>query len=267
MSNKTDITFEQVQSFILKKVSERAKLLGLEVDGANIGGEESMLDSGFFDSLSFLDLLGEIENEYDVEIDLSEHEPAYFMTANGFASITIGSVADSFEENEGAEKTENSELQYEDITPEHPQWNDVAKLFHAMYSYFLDKNLKIPLAKNGEEIWLKSLKNNIGRTNRIFGCLDGEILIGYVHGTIKILPAFLEGNTVGFINGIYINTEYRKKGIADELYKMVEEWFQTRNVDSVELQVLDDNEAAIAFWHKTGFEYELLQMRKILQGA
>lgn len=264
MGNKTDVSFERVQKFISARIYARATLLGLNEAEVDSVGRESLLDLGFFDSLSFLELLSEIENEFAIEIDLSEYDPAYFVTLNGLASIATESQTTlvNFEKNDTG--IEIGEFRYESLTPEHRKWNDLAKLFRAMYSHLLEKDLKIPLAENGEKVWLSSIEHSIEKTNKVIGCLRNDRLVGYAHGTIKLLPVYLEGNAVGFFSGLYVEPEQRKNGIAEKLSEILEEWFKYRRVDSIELQVLTENELAITFLGSIGFKKELLQMRKKL---
>ena len=54
------------------------------------------------------------------------------------------------------------------------------------------------------------------------------------------------------------------KGVGRAMWSELEQWFRSKSVDSLELQVLCGNEPAVAALRAIGFQAELLQMRKRL---
>ncbi|MDU0205141.1 GNAT family N-acetyltransferase [Paenibacillus sp. MAH-36] len=140
-------------------------------------------------------------------------------------------------------------------------------LFVLMYDYMGDKGLLQPLVPGGEKMWSKSLLPTLGKFGVVWLALNGEEVIGFIQGMIKLLPNYLGGGKVGIISHVYVKPEMRQYGIGSELAKKLEEWFVTKNIDSIELQVLYHNEKARNFWENTGYEYEVYQMRKFLVGV
>ena len=268
MNNKKTITKPIVKNFILQQLKNRMEILGVEPEPKNniISNGQSLVDSGLYDSLSFLDLLVAIENEFNLEIDLSEYDPEYFVTPDGLTTIvTKSTIILPKEKNVPVISEESSGLIYEELTPLHPCWSNLPDFFNMLYTYLETFDLKIPLKKNGANLWLKSIEKTLGRTNYVIGTTDSGKLVGYLHGYMKILPIYLEGGYVGIMSSMYVLPEYRKHGVAAQMAKRMIQWFESREVHSIEAQVQVENELVINFWQKNGLEKELVQVRRVVK--
>ena len=89
----TEKTAQDVKGFILDLVKVQAVRLGGGIE-ETLNDETSLVESGLFDSFSFMALLAEVENKFCVELDLSQHEPEYFTRLNGLSLITARLIAD-----------------------------------------------------------------------------------------------------------------------------------------------------------------------------
>lgn len=145
---------------------------------------------------------------------------------------------------------------------DHPSWDQVAIMFTRMYDRMEEMGLQLPLAEDGTEKWIKTTQNTSGKFGILVVAREGDKAVGFAHGMIKFLPDYLGGYPIGTITHIFVEEEARKSGIGRELVNELEEWFSTRNVHSVELQVISGNSAGKGFWKKLGYEEELLQYRK-----
>ncbi len=150
------------------------------------------------------------------------------------------------------------------IQKDFDRFDQLLLLYKLFYEGMNDQGLMLPLANNGETFWLDSVKLKLGKLANVYIAESDGILIGFSSGYIKLLPGFLGGGKVGFIDGIYLLPEYRKTGIALGLYEALEVWFAEQKVVSVELQVLLGNQGGIKFWEKMGYKTELQQMRKLV---
>jgi ribosomal protein S18 acetylase RimI-like enzyme len=68
----------------------------------------------------------------------------------------------------------------------------------------------------------------------------------------------------GYIAGIYIRPEDRRRGLGRLLVAAAESWFSSRGIKTCELHVLHANEAARRFWEGTGYKPLTTGMRKQL---
>jgi GNAT superfamily N-acetyltransferase len=150
----------------------------------------------------------------------------------------------------------------EPLVPSHPLWSDLPTLFRRMYDDMGRHGLRLPLAVDGEALWVKNVAFGVGKYAIVVGARHDDRLIGFAHGTLKSIPDYLGAQRVGFVSHIYVAPEHRRGGTARGLYRAMDDWFRDRGVKSIELQVLVDNEAAIRFWTSLGYAPELVQLRK-----
>ena len=95
---------------------------------------------------------------------------------------------------------------------------------------------------------------------------DDDKIIGYALIEKREAPcneynSFKEDN-FAYIYEIIILPEYRFKGYGTELISKAKEWAKLRNLTSIELNVLNNNYSARAFYENVGFEEYQIKMRK-----
>ena len=144
------------------------------------------------------------------------------------------------------------------------EWDRLGECMEAMYSSLESQGWPFPLAEGGAEMWLKPVRNTIGRFGRMVVAKANGSIIGFAHGMIKFLPDYLGGHAIGFVTHIYVDNNYRETGTGRRMVEMLEEWFRQKKVHSIELQVITGNTGGIDFWKKLGYLEELRQYRKTL---
>ncbi len=143
-----------------------------------------------------------------------------------------------------------------------PALEEVKQMFQSMYDAE-GPDLAVQLTEAGAETWLRGVCKGLGRFGIIcIANLDGKN-VGFAHGSLRILPDFYGGQKIGYISHIFVDEAVRKKGAGEGLVRKLEQWFADKEVHSVELQVLINNEAGTAFWQRMGYPLELLQCRKM----
>lgn len=151
-----------------------------------------------------------------------------------------------------------------EITEKQDAAFDVIKeLFEEMYAYMCEHGLKLELAEDGAQKWIKSVQTGLGRFGTLYVCEVNGAVKGFAHGSIRLSPDYLGSQKLGVVTHIHVSVEYRGSGAGSALLKSLERWFRKNNVASIELQVLVANEAGVAFWEKQGYSRELLQYRKM----
>lgn len=143
-------------------------------------------------------------------------------------------------------------------------WETVAELFTRMYSRMDELGLLLTLAPDGAEKWLKTARNTSGKFGLVILAKKGENAVGFAHGMIKFLPDYLGGFPVGSITHVFVDDDYIRSGIGRDMVNLLEEWFRTKKVHSIELQVIIGNPDAKEFWKKLGYLEELQQYRKTI---
>jgi GNAT superfamily N-acetyltransferase len=112
----------------------------------------------------------------------------------------------------------------------------------------------------------------------------------YPESTIKsetadLIVSEVDGNVVGFAHvleskslpydcivqykiavciDLYVKPAYRKMGVATELLKAVKEWAKKRDLDFIEIKVLVENDNAINFYEREGYNKIYHTMRYLI---
>lgn len=98
----------------------------------------------------------------------------------------------------------------------------------------------------------EDMKSN---NNYFFGYILKEELIGFIHLSIRYeYVNGSESSPVGYIEGIYIEREYRRLGYARELVNFAFAFFKKKNLLEVISDSKIDNEEGIRFHKALGFE-------------
>ena len=138
----------------------------------------------------------------------------------------------------------------------------IKKLFAQMYEFFTQKGLTISLVKNGEEIWMDSILPTLNRLNILFVAVEHDEVIGFIYGYFSFTREHTGSLKVGVISETYVKPGSRKKGNGKLLVATIENWFISKDVHSIELQVICNNESALSFWGKSGYTRESIRFRK-----
>lgn len=143
--------------------------------------------------------------------------------------------------------------------------DQIEQLLPAMYLYMSQCGLTLPLADGGAAKWRLAAQRTIGRLGTIAVACDGEQVVGFVRGVIRLGPDHLGSTKIGFVDHTFVAEKYRGQGVGRKLFTLLENWFRDSAVKRLELQVLCQNKSAIAAWSAFGFAPELLQMQKTIE--
>lgn len=81
---------------------------------------------------------------------------------------------------------------------------------------------------------------------------DGIKAVSYVMLAFTFDLEF--GGFEGLVTDLYIDAKYRGRGLGERALKVVDEHCRSQGISTVELQVVEDNEDAQAFYRKIGFK-------------
>jgi ribosomal protein S18 acetylase RimI-like enzyme len=124
-----------------------------------------------------------------------------------------------------------------------PLWVNLNKHHEVNSRYFPDKfkNLTFDMRK-------KKLMNDANTKLRIdlVKDVENQAFVGYCISSITI-------DSLGEIDSLYIEPEYRKFGIGDKLMSRSLEWLDSKNVRMKIIAVAEGNEQVFDFYKKYGF--------------
>jgi GNAT superfamily N-acetyltransferase len=149
--------------------------------------------------------------------------------------------------------------------PSDPLLRKLPSLFGSMYDEMRPQGLMLDISGDGPQKWLEGVSRTLGKTSCIVGAITGDDLAGFAHGSLRFTPDYLGSQLTGMVSHIYVCPDMRREGIARKLLEQLEGWFIQKKVSSIDLQVVSGNEAAHAFWLKSGYKTELVQYRKVLK--
>ena len=117
---------------------------------------------------------------------------------------------------------------------------DIAIQLYTDHTYddIFEENAEL-LKKDGESMWL---------------CYDGDRPIAYAHASLRYdYVEGTNGGTIGYLEGIYVVSEYRNKGIARELVAICENWARENGCAEFASDCELDNVDSLKFHLKVGF--------------
>lgn len=79
----------RIQKFVLKELQTKLSYLGISSD--SVDDDFDLIGSGVLDSMSFIELIGAVENEFGIEMDFEDVESAELTSIQGFVSCAVGS--------------------------------------------------------------------------------------------------------------------------------------------------------------------------------
>jgi len=83
--------------------------------------------------------------------------------------------------------------------------------------------------------------------------IDEGKVIGYSYSLISDPSNLVKRGKYGNIHDLFITASHRRKGIGEMMFVEIMKWFQSNNIDRVELDVITQNQIASSFWEKHGF--------------
>lgn len=92
----------------------------------------------------------------------------------------------------------------------------------------------------------------------IFTCFiaenDAGQAIGFIELSLRNIVDGVIGGPVGYIEGIYLDPEYRNKGVGQALISGAMDWFRNKGCQQVATDTEIDNHSAQAYFEKLGFQ-------------
>ena len=118
--------------------------------------------------------------------------------------------------------------------PDDPAWTQLPDLFRTMYAEMARHGVLLPLARDGEHIWVKGAMVGAEKFGRTVVLEDGEGIHGFAHGALKMAPEHLGGVLLGQVTHVHVGPLHRRSGHGERLFRVLEEWFQERKVSRID---------------------------------
>jgi len=119
--------------------------------------------------------------------------------------------------------------------------------------------------RTGDDVRYYDLEELISSSDAeiVVGEIDGEI-IGCGYARIESSKAYLKHRKHSYFGFMYVVPEQRGKGVNKKVIEVLEAWSASKDVYALRLEVYVENASAIRAYEKTGYNRNLLEMRKDL---
>lgn len=140
----------------------------------------------------------------------------------------------------------------------------VARLWQMLTDYHVEIDSRLPGATPGaaQRYAARMIeRRDDPHTRALVAEVNGQV-VGYILGAvIDLHPDLFAHVDAGFIADIFVDPDYRQRGIARWLVDRMNDWFARRGVRHVELQVAAANQDGIEFWESMGGKVVMHRMR------
>lgn len=82
----------------------------------------------------------------------------------------------------------------------------------------------------------------------------GGKLGGFVEVGVRAYAEGCDSDRVGYIEGLYVDADLRRQGIASQLIQAAEDWARSRGIWEIASDCLIDNQVSLAMHLANGFE-------------
>ena len=132
----------------------------------------------------------------------------------------------------------------------------IKDMYTLLNQHFYTLGYRLPHPENIGDVYLDSFRRTLGKfSNAYVAEVDGTV-VGYILCRIKRTPQTMGGVLVGELSDEWIDPGVRRLKIGDKLCRIALEWLRQQEVHSVEIQVLESNEASWRMLSRMGFKLE-----------
>lgn len=132
----------------------------------------------------------------------------------------------------------------------------IMSYYEKLNAFFYTVGYRLPHPDNVGQAWLDTFQRTLGRFSNVFVAeLDGHV-VGFMLCRIKRLPQYMSGVFAGELSDMWIEPEARRMHLGDKLSRLAIDWLREQGAQSIEIQVLRDNESSWKLYERMGFKLE-----------
>jgi ribosomal protein S18 acetylase RimI-like enzyme len=136
--------------------------------------------------------------------------------------------------------------------------------FTELHAGMRAQGLRHPLPADGAARWLKAQLPMLGKLCCVACAWEGDVLLGFCAGMVRVGPAHLGSPRTGAITHIHVAPAARGRGLGRALFEASAAWFREKDLQAIELEVLPGNAEGRAFWDALGFGVHHVVMHRSL---
>lgn len=132
----------------------------------------------------------------------------------------------------------------------------ISRMYTLLNEHLYSLGYSLPRPENVGQSWLESFQRTLGRFSNAWVAEVDNQVVGFILCRIKRLPSYMGGVMVGELSDEWIEPEFRRLKVGDQLCRIALDWLRSQEVHSVEIQVLAPNEASWNMLANLGFKLE-----------
>lgn len=132
---------------------------------------------------------------------------------------------------------------------------DIHKIKKEDFNNWLEMGLLLWSEYSKAELKIEFAETCKSKNEAVFICKDKENYVGFVN--ISLRYEYVPESTsvpTGYIEGIFVRKEYRKKRIAEKLVRIAEKWAKNKGCKEIASDTELDNNSSQKFHKKIGFK-------------
>jgi RimJ/RimL family protein N-acetyltransferase len=130
------------------------------------------------------------------------------------------------------------------------------EFYSKLNEHFYHYGYRLPRPENIGEAWLETFRRTLGKFSIAYIAeFEGKV-VGFLLARIKRLPPYMGGELVGELSDEWIEPVVRRLGVGSHICHIALDWLKEQKVHSVEIQVLNGNEASWDMLAAMGFKQE-----------
>ena len=150
---------------------------------------------------------------------------------------------------------ENRTVKMEIIEATDSHIPEIIELWKEFMDFHKDIDPVLSRSEDGHLNFEKHLRDSISSEDyHILVALDKGHVVGFSTSQIRKYSPVFKMQTLGGIDTMAVKSNYRRKGIGEQMLEKILKWFESRNIDRIELSVAANNQIGYSFWKKHGFK-------------
>jgi ribosomal protein S18 acetylase RimI-like enzyme len=131
----------------------------------------------------------------------------------------------------------------------------IVEVWKELMDFHKDIDSRWSRSQNAHIDWEEFLREQMESEDAlVLVALDKGRVVAYSISQISKYPPISRLDTFGHISDMAVTSEYRRQGIGERMLSRMYDWFESRNIDRIELSVAARNQVGYSFWKKQGFQ-------------
>lgn len=131
---------------------------------------------------------------------------------------------------------------------------EIVEIWKEFMDFHSDLNPILKRRDDGHDFFEKFVREKIKSDDSlVLVATDSDSVIGFSLVFISKHPPVLKLERYGFIDDVAVRSGYRRMGVGTAMLAKIHEWFESKDITRIELDVVPNNREGYSFWIKNGF--------------